>query len=74
MKDEEKKNLVDIQNFFSSLKYFQAAKKYFAVHTTGILARYSSNKIRKTQNEHLIIVCQLTLITHFLGGFLPLCS
>ena len=35
--------------------------------------RYSSNKIRKTQNEHLIIVCwNLKSISYFLV-FIPLC-
>jgi hypothetical protein len=35
--------------------YFHVTKQYETVLSS--IVRYSSNKIRKTQNEHLIIIC-----------------
>jgi hypothetical protein len=46
-----------VSYFMISWKKLISGKKHFA-HEFFLTTYYSSNKIRKAQNEHLIIICQ----------------
>ena len=48
---------IKVSNYRVQIRIFWISKQLFCKHTKA-LEMYSINKIRKTQNEHMIIVCQ----------------